>query len=311
MKEAGDHADRQAAGWSVMSSRRDRRAKSDSRPRAGPPGVVVSRETPAAPGARGSRTPARKVVARIPKMAAISIKSLSEDVSYAEMLKKARASFSLKELGIESSKIREAANGGLLIEVHDQDGGAKADVLASRLRVVLGESAQVTRPIKMGEVKLSGFDISVSDLEIKEAIKSFCGCSIDDIRMGLPWRLADGTRAAWIKCPAAVASKLSEVGRLVVGWTSVKVEDFRIRPTQCFKCWHFGHVRNMCKVKTDRTGHCFKCGQAGHALRDCTSSVATCVVCIDNKLDGRHRLGSVYCPSLKLRGSGRVGNIQG
>lgn len=201
-----------------MSSRRDRRVKNDSRLRAGPPGSVDNREIPATPGTRGGRTPARKVATRIPKMAAISIKSLSGDTSYADMLKKAKA-FSLKELGIESSKIREAANGGLLIEIHDQGGGAKADVLASRLKVVLGESAQVTRPIKVGEIKLIGFDISVSDQEIKDAIRSFCDCAIGDIKVGLPWRLADGTRAAWVKCPAVVANKLSEADRLAVGWT--------------------------------------------------------------------------------------------
>lgn len=119
-------------------------------------------------------------------------------MSYADMLKKAKASFSLKELGIESSKIREAANGGLLIEVHDQDGGSKADVLASRLRTVLGESVQVTRPIKMSEIRLVGFDLTVSDQDIRDAIASFGKCSVAEIKVGLPRRLANGTRAAWV-----------------------------------------------------------------------------------------------------------------
>lgn len=99
---------------------------------------------------------------------------------------------------------------------------------------------------------------------------------------------------------------------MTVGWASVRVDGFRIKPTQCYKCWHFGHVRNTCKANIDRTGLYFRCGRSGHSLRDCDAISASCAICEDNRLDHNHRLGSVYCPSVKLRGPGRLNNnIQG
>lgn len=62
----------------------------------------------------------------------------------------------------------------------DSDGGTKADALAQKLRSVLGESAQITRPIKMGEIRLMGFDLTVSDLDIKDAIASSGKCSVEE-----------------------------------------------------------------------------------------------------------------------------------
>jgi len=106
----------------------------------------------------------------LPRAAAVTIKSTSKDISYADILKRARSKFALAELGVEAAKIRKAANGGLLIEIPGPDGGAKADLLADWLRTVLGEEETVARPVRMGEVQLLGFDISVSVEEIREAI---------------------------------------------------------------------------------------------------------------------------------------------
>jgi len=59
---------------------------------------------------------------RLPRAVAVAIKSSSEDMSYAAILRRARANFSLSELGVEAARIREVANGGLLIEIPGPEG---------------------------------------------------------------------------------------------------------------------------------------------------------------------------------------------
>lgn len=131
--------------------------------------------------------------------------------------------------------------GGILIEVLRPDGVSKADTLVDRLKKVLGETASVTRPIKMEEVRATEFDISVSSEELREAVASSGGCGVAEIWVGPIRRMANGLRSAWIQCPASVASALSASGRITVGWATVRIDSFRVKPTQCFRCWHFGH----------------------------------------------------------------------
>lgn len=63
-----DHKEPHATGWSVVTSRRDRRPKNGSQSRVGPSGLADTRETSATLGPRGGPIPARKTVTRIPKM---------------------------------------------------------------------------------------------------------------------------------------------------------------------------------------------------------------------------------------------------
>lgn len=57
-----------------------------------------------------------RVRRRPPKTVAVAIKG-DEGFSYADALKKARTEISLKEIGIDTTKIRRAANGGIIIEI--------------------------------------------------------------------------------------------------------------------------------------------------------------------------------------------------
>jgi len=72
---------------------------------------------------------------------------------------------------------------------------------------------------------------------------------------------------------------VSRKGRSL-GWSVAKVELMKARPVQCYKCWHFGHVRNKCESVTDRTNHCFKCGNSDHTSYSCLSD-PFCVICAD------------------------------
>lgn len=95
---------------------------------------------------------------RLPKNAAVMITSRDAQLTYANVLKKAREGISLNNLDIKATKIRRAANGGLLIEVLDSDGVDKANALVDKLRDILHDQARVVRPTIKGEIRLIGLD---------------------------------------------------------------------------------------------------------------------------------------------------------
>lgn len=293
--------------WTVVERKRSRLG-SDRRPRldlSGPPRTPHTVARSVSSGVRANPSDPRASVGRpgvrLPKAAAVSSKASKDGVSYADIMKKAKSSFALTEIGIDSARIREVANGGILIEVPGPDGASKADTLVDRLKMVLGESASVTRPIKMGEVRMIGFDISVSSKELREAFASAGKCGLAKVRVGPVRRMVNGLRSAWVQCPASVAGALAASGQITVGWATVRIDSFRVKPTQCFRCWHFGHVRSAYRASIDRSGHCFRCGKAGHTLKECDSLDVRCVVCEDNKMSSSHRLGSAQCNSFLLR----------
>lgn len=85
---------------------------------------------------------------RAPRTAAIAIKGIGEDFSYAEALKKARQNISTSDLGIEETRIRKSANGAVIIEIPGKEGNNKADQLRNKLVEVLGKDAVVTRQLE-------------------------------------------------------------------------------------------------------------------------------------------------------------------
>ncbi|EFN75563.1 hypothetical protein EAI_06338, partial [Harpegnathos saltator] len=207
---------------------------------------------------------------RSPRTAAVGLKGKEEAFSYAEALMKAREEVSLNELGIEEMRIRRAANGGRLLEIPGPDGPARADILAARLRAIMGDSATITRPIAKGEIRISGLHDSVTVGEITEVVASGGGCDVTDVRMGPIRQMSNGMGSVWVMCPMVAAIKLAGLGRVRVGWVSARVELLKARPIQCFKCWGFGHVREACRADFERGGACFNCGRSGHVAWMCS-----------------------------------------
>jgi len=103
---------------------------------------------------------------RPPRVAAVSIKANTENITYADIIKRAGENVNLNDLGIVNPRMRRAANGGIIIEIAGPEGTLKADSLASRLREVIGSSASVSRPVVRADVRISGFD----DLVIKDEL---------------------------------------------------------------------------------------------------------------------------------------------
>ncbi|RLU15211.1 hypothetical protein DMN91_012205 [Ooceraea biroi] len=152
---------------------------------------------------------------RPPRTAAVAIRVHSGvKKSYGEVLRQARQVLALETLGITDTRVRRTANGGTLIEIPGPDGANKANLLAGYLRTALEGEALVSRPVVKGELRLSGFDDSVSVDEISALIVDLGGCAHSDIRIG-PFRpLNSGLLAVWLQCPLAAATKVAALGRV-------------------------------------------------------------------------------------------------
>lgn len=209
-------------------------------------------------------------------------------------MKNAREHIDLETLGIKTSRVRKALNGGLLIEVSGEDSRLKAQELVTRLKDVLKDSAFVSCPVKKRELRVVGFDESVTVEEIVEALSNLGGCSPGDVKAGPIRTMNNGLGMVWIQLPVAAAAKVADKGRVRIGWTVARVELLKTRPLQCYRCWSFGHVQSACRSIVDRRGACFRCGQKGHVASVCKNPVH-CAVCHDSGLEATHRLGGPQC----------------
>lgn len=235
---------------------------------------------------------------RLPRKAVVAITGRTPGFSYAEALKAARQEISLKDLGIDASRIKRAANGGILMEIGGPEGAKKADDLAAKLRQVMGDKAAVSRPMKKAEARIIGLDDSVTTEEVRDRVAEEGECSAELIRAGPIRAMNNGLGIAWIQGPLEAIVKVASKERIRIGWTTVRVESVGARPLQCFKCWRFGHVQSRCTGNEDRAGACFRCGQKGHVASRCTLPVK-CVVCEGNGIAADHRIGTSGCGSKK------------
>lgn len=251
---------------------------------------------PASMGQTDGTTDSRPkaVVRRPPKTAAVMIVGREEGFSYAAALKKARESISLDNLKIDRAKIRKAANCGLLIEVLSPGGSGKAAALRDKLHEVLHYQAVITRLVAKGEIRLVSLDCTTATNEVVDGVAEYGGCLKSDIKVGTIRPLNNGLHTAWVQCPLGAVARLSNLRKIRIGWTMARVEALSARPTQCFKCWRFGHLKNSCSFKKDFSGLCFRCGGMGHSARNCVLP-PSCKICLLEGRDHNHRIGSNLC----------------
>ncbi|XP_028170939.1 uncharacterized protein LOC114360425 [Ostrinia furnacalis] len=191
-----------------------------SAPAAGP--APAPKTAPTAP------KPKPKVKLTPPRSAAIVVTLQPETekrgATYKKVLTKAKAAVDLAELGIPNIKVTDSATGARLIEVPGAESKDKADKLAIQLRAALGGDVIVTRPEKRADIRIIGLDESVTREEVAEAMASRTGCSQEAVRVGEIRRSTRGEGTTTISCPVVAAKALSEAGRLLVGWSSARVQ---------------------------------------------------------------------------------------
>lgn len=132
-------------------------------------------------------------------------------------MRRAREEISLKDLRIDSSKIRGTVNGGLLVEIAGPEGATKAKNLAGKLKQVLGEQAMITRPTIKGELRLTDLDDSTTEDEARCVLADIGGCSLEEVRTGPIRMMRNGLGSIWAQCPLAATLKISSLKKIKIG----------------------------------------------------------------------------------------------
>ena len=108
------------------------------------------------------------------------------------------------------------------------------------------------------------------------------------------------------EAPTSVRSYLLKEGRLYVGWTSLRVREFR-DVLQCYGCGGYGHSLKNCSLGGRL---CRNCGQAGHLAAVCAGT-ANCRNCAMRGLPANHRVESAVCPLMQRECARRRSTIVG
>lgn len=184
----------------------------------------------------------------------------------------ARRKVRLEDIGITHIKPKIAATGAMILEIPGEN-NSKADILADKLRATLAnKDIRIARPVNLAELRVNGLDESVTKEELAAALAGAGDCSAADIKIGDIRRNLTGLGSAWAKCPAAAAKKVTDIGRVMVGWVTARVEALSPRLMQCYRCLEIGHTRARCTAPVDRGGRCYRCGQQGHAAARCAAN---------------------------------------
>ncbi|XP_061728130.1 uncharacterized protein LOC133533191 [Cydia pomonella] len=246
------------------------------------------------------RTTAPKLVA--PTMAAVVV-ALKPDAQtdYRAVMERA-TTLKLAELGVDHLKVRRTATGARIIEVPGAQSGQAADNLVDRLRSLVGDVADVYRPVKKAEIKISGFDESVTPEILKKEVAARGRCPEDQVSVGVIRMAANGTGSVILRCPLTVAKVVVTAGRIVIGWSAARVEALEQLPLRCYRCMGTGHTRPLCPSSVDRGNWCYRCSKPGHKSQDCTASAPWCAVCHHAGLKAGHVMGGQACTPPPVKG---------
>ncbi|XP_067205438.1 uncharacterized protein PF3D7_1120000-like [Linepithema humile] len=107
---------------------------------------------------------------RDPKRSVPRISEDESELTYSSLLSRAREKMSLSDLNISDTRLKRAANGGIILEIPGDDAGAKVDRLCDKLRALFVDDKGVfiRRPTKLTQLRVSGMDDSITVSEIKD-----------------------------------------------------------------------------------------------------------------------------------------------
>ncbi|XP_045541424.1 tropomyosin-1, isoforms 33/34-like [Papilio machaon] len=296
--------------WSQVVGRKARKKKKKA-PAGTPPAAPVH------PG-RVQRVPPPPKTVKIvaPKTAAITVTlkpgatitneaGQVSEAKYVDVLAKAKAAICLRDLGLETVKVRTSMTGSKLMEVGGTTPEETADRLAAELVKVIGGWADIARPSKLADLRVSGLDETTTREEVAAKLASTGGCHPDMVKVGLIRPSFWGGGSTLVRCPAAAAKALAQIGKVAIGWCMATVTAVRARPLRCFKCMQLGHTRALCPSEAEDGRLCFRCGQEGHKRAACEAPV-NCAVCNRTGCPHAHIMGGAKCTPPTVRGKARI-----
>ncbi|XP_045455449.1 uncharacterized protein LOC123667375 [Melitaea cinxia] len=284
----------------------------------GKPAAASSARPAAKPTAKPTKQSGRpatkatvKAKFKAPKTAAVVVQlqpaAVEKGQTYDSIFRSAEDTVKLEELGIERILFRHTATGARMLEIPGSDKEEKADRLASRLREALSDVATVVRPVKTAQVRISGLDDTATPERVAAAVAKATSSDVGTVRVGAIRSGFGGMGSTVVACPVSVAKALTEGGRLLIGWSSVRVSALEALPMRCFKCMGLGHTRPKCPASVDRGNLCFKCGNAGHKVASCPEKTPRCVVCAEGGKPSGHIMCGRRCRPATSKGKGALG----
>ncbi|XP_049877835.1 uncharacterized protein LOC126375036 [Pectinophora gossypiella] len=288
--------------WATVVKRGGKKKKVASSPATQP---AKSNSAPAKESTKLKPKPKKKVKLRPPRTAAVVItlqpEAVEQGLSYDKVLSSARDRIQLKDIGIAGLKFRQAVTGARVLEILGQENEEKADRLASKLKEVLPSSVRVARPTRCVDLRITGLDDSVTREDIAAAIAETGKCPSEQVKVGIIKDGLFGVGSVVVQCPVVAAKTLVDSGRLLVGWSSARVQSLEPRPMQCFRCLEIGHTGRQCQSTADRSQLCFRCCKPGHKSVDCTEGLH-CPLCHEAGRPSGHAIGGRQCVRPKKKG---------
>lgn len=285
--------------------------KSSSSATPAPAPVPAARATPAAvkpktKKASAAAGPKKAKTLKPFKSAAVVLtlqpEAAEKGVTYSAIIETAQEKVDLQGLGIDRINFRQTATGARMLEIPGSQSSDKADRLAEKLRGVLSEVANVARPVKSVQLHVTGLDDAATKEKVAAAVAKVGGCDVLQVKAGEIRCSYGGTGSSLVSCPIPAAKVLLAQGRLLVGWSSVRVVALAARPMRCFKCMGLGHTRPQCPSSADRGDLCFRCGGAGHKAASCQRRAPHCTICAESGRPAEHRMAGLNCVPPKTKG---------
>ncbi|KYN06572.1 hypothetical protein ALC62_02474 [Cyphomyrmex costatus] len=216
---------------------------------------------------------------------------------YSELMRRARENISLEDMDIRDTKITKTLKGSLAVQVYAAEARQKAKGLAEKIRELYrgNEKVKVYSPSPTGELIIWDLDETIEEEEVRQTVIKLTGMETEDIKIGSKRVMRNGMFSLWVRCPLEEAVKLSENGKIRIGWSSLRIQLLKKRPIKYFRCMARGHTRESCPSKIDRSGCCYNCGRQGHRAETCRSR-AVCPVCVERGVEAGHRAGDAVCP---------------
>jgi len=148
---------------------------------------------------------------------AIAVKP-GEGESAAEILKSIQQNVEIDKIDALVSTITESRTGEIIIRLTYKD--TKRGALEEELRNKLGTRAAVRGLIKLEDVEIQDLDLVTTVTEVEVCIRNAVGAPVDDqyVKVKSIKQSFMGTQRATVKMKSTDARKLTETGRIKIGW---------------------------------------------------------------------------------------------
>jgi microcompartment protein CcmL/EutN len=107
-------------------------------------------------------------------------------------------------------------------------------------------------------------DVSSTNGEIRYILAKERGCKTEDVQLAGVRCARNGLGYLWMRGPAGAVRKVTQAGKVAIGWSIATVNAIGRRPLQCFRWLEIGNMRKTCTSKENKGHLCYMCGGSRH-----------------------------------------------